>query len=123
MERVDLEWSRICRTPSRPRRAVIAVECGAPARRSKVYVGRDGQRRDHGTDELRDLVRRQLQDFACQMAVGEPKFIQDREVIRLCDRDQVAGKMRVLTGKHGSPDWSRSSLATRPCHTRWKAAC
>ena len=29
-----------------------------------------------GTDKLRDLVLRQLQDFACQMAVGEPKFIQ-----------------------------------------------
>ena len=28
-----------------------------------------------GTDKLRDLVGRQLQDSACQMAVGEPKFI------------------------------------------------
>ena len=45
--------------------------------------------------ELRDVVRRQLQDLACQMAVGEPKFIQNREVIRLCDRDQVAGEMRL----------------------------
>ena len=55
----------------------------------------DGQGRDPSTDELRDLVRRQLQDFACQMAVGEPKFIQNREVIRLCDRDQVAGEVRL----------------------------
>jgi hypothetical protein len=45
--------------------------------------------------ELSDVVRCQLQDFACQMAVGEPKFIQNREVIRLCDRDQVAGEMRL----------------------------
>ena len=45
--------------------------------------------------ELRDVVRRQLQDLACQMAVGEPKFIQNREVIRLCDRYQVAGEMRL----------------------------
>jgi hypothetical protein len=51
--------------------------------------------RHHGTNELHDPVRRQLQDFACQMAVGEPKFIQNREVIRLCDRDQVAGEMRL----------------------------
>ena len=45
--------------------------------------------------ELRDVVRCQLQDLAGQMAVGEPKFIQNREVIRLCDRDQVAGEMRL----------------------------
>ena len=73
--------------------------------------------------ELRDVVRCQLQDLAGQMAVGEPKFIQNREVIRLCDRDQVAGEMRTLTGKHGSPGLLRPSLVTRPCHTRWKAAC
>ena len=73
--------------------------------------------------ELRDLICRQLQDFACQMTVGEPKFIQNRKMIRLGDRDQIAGEMRSLTGKHGSPDWSRPSLATRLCHTRWKAAC
>ena len=52
------------------------------------------QRRDRGTDELRDLVRRQLQDFACQMAIRESKFIQDRKVICFCDRDQIAGEMR-----------------------------
>ena len=64
MERVDLEWSRICRTPSRPRRAVIAVDDAQPQKWSPA--DRDGQRRDHGTDELRDLVRRQLQDLACE---------------------------------------------------------
>ena len=42
-----------------------------------------------------DLVRRQLQDFACQMAIRELKFIQDREVICFCDRDQIAGEMRL----------------------------
>ena len=26
---------------------------------------------------------------------GEPKFIQDREVICFCDRDQIAGEMRL----------------------------
>ena len=41
------------------------------------------------------LVCCQLQDFACQMAVGEPKFIQNRKVIRLCDRYQIAGEMRL----------------------------
>ena len=41
-----------------------------------------------------DLICRQLQDFACQMAVGEPKFIQNCEMICLCDRDQIAGEMR-----------------------------
>jgi hypothetical protein len=45
--------------------------------------------------ELRDLVARQLQDFACQMAIGRPKFIQNREVICFCDRDQVARQMKL----------------------------
>jgi hypothetical protein len=60
-------------------------------------VGHGGRLADRAwrLAELRDVVRRQLQDLACQMAVGEPKFIQNREVIRLCDRDQVAGEMRL----------------------------
>src|SRR5262245_19053989 len=39
-------------------------------------------------DELRDLVLRQLQDRARQITVGDSKFIQNREVVCLCDRDQ-----------------------------------
>jgi hypothetical protein len=70
-------------------------KCAGISAQWRFYAGRDGQGRDPSTDELRDLVRRQLQDFACQMAVGEPKFIRNREVIRLCDRDQVAGEVRL----------------------------
>jgi hypothetical protein len=40
-----------------------------------------------GADELGDLVLRQLQDCACQITVGEPKFVQNREVVCLRDRD------------------------------------
>ena len=48
------------------------------------------QRRDRGADELGDLVRRQLQDFACQMANRGSKFIQDREVICGCSGKSAA---------------------------------
>ena len=95
----------------------------APARYIALCAGSTCGREASGPGGLRDLVRRQLQDFACQMAVREPKFIQDREVICFCDRDQIAGEMRTLTGKHGSPGWSRPSLAARLYHTRRKAAC
>lgn len=58
-------------------------------------AGRDCQRPDPDPDELRDLVLRQLQDRAGQITVGDPKFIQNREVVCLCDRDQVAGEMSL----------------------------
>src|SRR5262245_13263722 len=42
---------------------------------------------------LRDLVSRHLQDRAGQIAVGAPELIQNCEMVRVCDRDQVAGEM------------------------------
>jgi len=75
----------------------VSLRCGRAGLRRWVHFsptghacichGHDGQRGNLGADELRDLVRRQLQDFACQMAVGEPKLIKNSEVISLCDRD------------------------------------
>ena len=62
---------------------------------AEVLDFQNSRPRDMRLAELRDLVRGQLQDLACQMAVGEPKFIQYRKVVRLCDRDQVTGKMRL----------------------------
>jgi hypothetical protein len=54
-----------------------------------------GRQPDPDPNELCDLVLRQLQDGACQVTVGESKFIQNREVVRLCDRDQIAGEMSL----------------------------
>jgi hypothetical protein len=56
-------------------------------------AGGTGRRPESGTAELGDLVSRHLQDCAGQIAVGEPKLIQNREMVRVCDWDQVAGEM------------------------------
>jgi hypothetical protein len=52
------------------------------------------QRPDLGSNELRGPVFGHLQDRARQNTVGAPEFIQDREVICVDDRNQVAGEMR-----------------------------
>jgi hypothetical protein len=51
-------------------------------------------RPDLGSNKLQGLVFGHLQDRACQDTVGVPEFIQNREVICVDDRNQVAGEMR-----------------------------
>ena len=38
---------------------------------------------------------RELQDRTCENAVGKSKFIQNREVVCLYDRNQLAGEMSL----------------------------
>jgi hypothetical protein len=45
---------------------------------------------EEATGALDGLRSRQLQDRACQTTVGKSKFIENREVVCLYDRNQAA---------------------------------
>src|SRR5215469_8466834 len=67
------------------------------------------------------LRSRQLQDLACQTTVGKSKFIENREVVCLYDRNQVAWEMSLCPVSMEIPTASdhRRQLARAVGYGQW----